>query len=291
MFVSFLLVKRMSLKLVTFDDHYLNHLLAYESKVRINHGDHKRPYVGVALWVNNIPYFVPLGHPSEKYKNMHNYIDFLKIENGRLGVLNFNNMIPATIGAIHVLNINGNASGLSDSKYNHLLQNQTRWLLRNQGLIQTKAKRLHDLYCIDKLEDDRVKERCCNFTVLEKACIEYGYKLNDLQQLPDVLEPDRLYLAVKPVLDKYYLIDSFDFSDKGYEEGISWGLALHRDFVIFGINSEQEGFIYQRDMFEKKDPKTFDEAFMTSPAAELCELEKSIGKKFEVMNKSPFLLR
>ena len=53
----------------------------------------KRPFVGIILKINNINYFAPLSSPKEKHKKMKNNIDFLKINNGRDGVINLNNMI------------------------------------------------------------------------------------------------------------------------------------------------------------------------------------------------------
>ncbi len=46
--------------------------------------------------VNNCKYFAPLSSPKPKHKSMKNTLDFLKISDGDLGAINFNNMLPVT---------------------------------------------------------------------------------------------------------------------------------------------------------------------------------------------------
>ena len=42
--------------------------------------------------IEDCEYFAPLSSPKPKHKKMKNTIDFLKIKNGELGAVNFNNM-------------------------------------------------------------------------------------------------------------------------------------------------------------------------------------------------------
>ena len=56
-----------------------------------------RPFVGILFKVNNFFYFAPLTSPKKKHIKLKNKIDFLKIDNGILGAINFNNMIPVNI--------------------------------------------------------------------------------------------------------------------------------------------------------------------------------------------------
>ncbi|MDR3121494.1 MAG: type III toxin-antitoxin system ToxN/AbiQ family toxin, partial [Clostridiales bacterium] len=53
-----------------------------------------RPFVGVLLSVCGINYFAPLTSPKSKHLAMKNQVDFLKINDGVWGAINFNNMIP-----------------------------------------------------------------------------------------------------------------------------------------------------------------------------------------------------
>ena len=54
---------------------------------------------------------------------MKSRIDFLKIDNGILGVVNFNNMIPVTSNNYIVVNLNRKTNNLNELKYLLLLQN------------------------------------------------------------------------------------------------------------------------------------------------------------------------
>ena len=44
---------------------------------------------------NKVP-FAPLSSPKPKYKTIKNTLDLINIDNGDLGVINFNNMVPVT---------------------------------------------------------------------------------------------------------------------------------------------------------------------------------------------------
>jgi len=41
-------------------------------------------------------YFAPLSSPKPKHLKIKSKLDFLKIDNGKLGAINFNNMLPFT---------------------------------------------------------------------------------------------------------------------------------------------------------------------------------------------------
>lgn len=291
MFVSFFIRWENGMDFYTIDGTFVEYLSSYDNRVPKEHGDHARPYVGIIFAIHGLTYFAPLSHPKPKYQKMNDSLDFLRIASGELGAINLNNMIPSVEGKLSKIDISNYPSlPIDEQEYRHLLRNQNLWVNRNSARIISNAKKLHSLYCKGKLRG-KLKDRCCNFPVLEKACIEYEYPLDDLQQLPKAIEPDRLYLAAKPVLNNYQLINSFDFSNDGYEEGIFQGMSLHRDFAIFGINADQNAFAYKREMFESTDAPTFEEAIMSSPVTDLRQLEIFIGQQFEVMEKSPFLFR
>ena len=72
---------------------YINYLKKFDDNIRDNKNE-SRPYIGILLEVNGMNYIAPLASPKEKHKSMKNNIDFFKLENGDLGVINLNNMIP-----------------------------------------------------------------------------------------------------------------------------------------------------------------------------------------------------
>lgn len=104
---------------------------------------------------------------------MKNTIDFLKIKNGELGAINFNNMIPVLTTNFTLLDLDKSYKRTSDKLYNKLLQEQLLWLNSNKKQVKTKAIKLYQLYISNKLSDN-IKERCCNYKLLEEKCIEYN---------------------------------------------------------------------------------------------------------------------
>lgn len=61
----------------------------------------KRLYIGVVYTFNGSNYFAPLAHPRPKHLKMsERAIDVFKIDKGKLGIVNINNMIPTSIECI-----------------------------------------------------------------------------------------------------------------------------------------------------------------------------------------------
>ena len=61
----------------------------------------KRSYIGVVYTFNVSNYFAPLAHPRPKHLKMsERAIDVFKIDKGKLGIVNINNMIPTSIECI-----------------------------------------------------------------------------------------------------------------------------------------------------------------------------------------------
>lgn len=148
---------------------YLEYLHMYDSKVLIEHPNSKhRPYIGIAFILDKFLYFIPLSSPKEKHVNMKNKIDFYKIKNGKLGALNFNNMIPITQESIIIYDIKNE----TDIKYKFLLNSQLRQLERKNNAIKRKAFRLYDKYNKNEL-DSSTRNRCCNFKLLEEKAKLY----------------------------------------------------------------------------------------------------------------------
>ena len=159
------------LKLVYVDSKYCDYLRKYDSRVVYNFDKKQtRPFVGVLFEIDGCKYFAPLSSPKEKHKTMRNNIDFLKLDNGNLGVVNFNNMIPVKEDNIDIVDINNPEVTLKS--YNKLLQNQIFWLNRNSDRLYIKSFNLYNKYKMDKL-DNEIKGRCCNFILLEEKCLEY----------------------------------------------------------------------------------------------------------------------
>lgn len=161
-------------KIVIIDTNYCDYLRQFDSKVPYNAFDKKlRPFIGILFMVNEIEYFAPLSSPKEKHKTLKNTLNLLKIDNGNLGVINFNNMIPVKKDNyiyydLYKKNING-----PELQRNMLLRKQLRWITKQHKSVRDKSYILYKLYKENKLHEN-IKNRCCNFPLLENKCNEYA---------------------------------------------------------------------------------------------------------------------
>lgn len=161
------------IKIVKIDSKYCDYLRKFDNKVTYNAGTKDlRPFIGILFTINKCEYFAPLSSPKEKHLKLKNTIDLLKIDDGKYGVVNFNNMIPVTNKNYVEFDLNKKA--INKEKFRiELMKNQLRWLTNNKKEIYTKSKLLYNLYKNNKLPNN-VKERCCNFLLLEEKCIKYS---------------------------------------------------------------------------------------------------------------------
>ena len=84
-----------NLQIIRVNTNYCDYLRKFDSRVAYNMNEKEiRPFVGILFKIEDCEYFAPLSSPKSKHKKMKNTIDFLKIKNGELGAVNFNNMIP-----------------------------------------------------------------------------------------------------------------------------------------------------------------------------------------------------
>ena len=102
-------------------------------------------------------------------------IDFLKINDGKLGVINYNNMVPVINKKFYELI---NIEDQKDIKYKKLLIQQQIWLRKNKKLIYLKSEILYKE--IEKIlskkyrnkKDKLLLKRCVNFKKIENKLIE-----------------------------------------------------------------------------------------------------------------------
>ncbi len=160
--------------LVKLDAKYCNYLRKFDSKVPYNYGKKElRPFVGILFQVDNCKYFAPLSSPKPKHLKLKTKLDFMKINNGKLGAINFNNMLPVTEKNIVKLDLDKECLTLEEEKYIKLLKQQIYWLNRYSDKIYKKSKKLYDKYLNGTL-DLNIAKRCCNFKLLEEKCKKYN---------------------------------------------------------------------------------------------------------------------
>ncbi|MBD9098031.1 type III toxin-antitoxin system ToxN/AbiQ family toxin [bacterium] len=156
-----------TLKIYYLDEKYINYLRKYDTRVAYNKNQ-KRPYIGVVYTFNGLNYFAPLAHPRPKHLKMNDKaIDIFKIDDGKLGVVNINNMIPTPIECITEV-----LPTITDDKYKILIQNQTTFINNNKSDLLKKVKQFRLQYDKGYLSEN-VKARCCDFYLLEKKCSDY----------------------------------------------------------------------------------------------------------------------
>ena len=159
------------LKFYTVTEEYMIYLKKYDEKVMDNRGvKNKRPYIGVLFEIDRKKYLAPLSSPKPKHLTMKNSLDFVKINQGKFGVINLNNMFPVVEEVITEKNINLE----KDNKYKELLVNQLDWCnkMENRDNIYRKAEKLYN-EILNRREQSRFWNRCCDFSLLEEKAIEF----------------------------------------------------------------------------------------------------------------------
>ena len=154
---------------------YTGYLSQFDCRVSKEHENkYMRKFVGIVLSVNSVCYFAPLSSPKPKHKLIHsNALDVHKIDGGMLGIINLNNMIPVPEACLIKVDI----GAIKDMKYKTLLQKQVRAINKQGNRIGQKATKLYNLYKSNNISE-ALRQRCCNFLLLETKCKNYSYEGN-----------------------------------------------------------------------------------------------------------------
>ena len=111
-----------NIRIVRVDTDYCDYLRKYDNKVAYNKNEKElRPFIGILFKIDNCEYFAPLSSPKSKHKNMKNTVDFFKINDGKLGAVNFNNMIPVNKNNYSLVDLNKETLTIAELKYQKLL--------------------------------------------------------------------------------------------------------------------------------------------------------------------------
>ena len=93
--------------------------------------------------------------------------DIFKINDGKLGIVNINNMIPSPKSCLtEVLPL------VKDKQYRKLIIEQTTYLNNHKKRLMNKIKWFMLQYNKNILPK-RIMDRCCDFNLLEEKCKEY----------------------------------------------------------------------------------------------------------------------
>ncbi|KWX80838.1 hypothetical protein AMQ84_02150 [Paenibacillus riograndensis] len=147
---------------------YLDYLRAYDPLVSLD-PKHNRKFVGIIFEVNGHKYYAPLSSPKPKHRTIPDRaVDIVKIDGGKLGVINLNNMIPVHESAVIGIDI----SHVADVQYRGLLTNQALFIRSNEQAIKKKASRLYSI--VKSQKQPKLNARCCNYIALEAALFGYN---------------------------------------------------------------------------------------------------------------------
>lgn len=155
-----------TLRLYRVSDKYIRFLKGTDSRVQDNK-NRRRPYVGVVLYVGEFRYFVPMESPKPNHANIKSGHHIIKLDNGNLGLLGFNNMIPVHDSALIPFDIDNEP----DLKYADLLRRQVSTINRNKADIYDHATKTY--YSVVNKKNSFLIRICCDFKKLEYACKRY----------------------------------------------------------------------------------------------------------------------
>lgn len=168
MSISFFIRRIMeALRIYRIEDKYIHYLKSRDDRVQYNKNK-RRPYVGIVLYVGKYKYFVPMESPKPNHTNIKSGNHLLKLNDGQLGILGFNNMLPVPETALISFNIDAE----EDKKYAELLKRQASYINKNKANIYSHASKTY--YNAIKGNNKFLNSICCNFKELEKACNKYN---------------------------------------------------------------------------------------------------------------------
>ncbi len=151
---------------------YIEYLHTIDYRVQMNKGE-RRPYIGVVLTLGEHEYYVPLESPKPNHMNIRSGGPVLKLDDGKLGIMGFNNMIPVKRSDLIEFDILSEP----DERYKNLLLNQLNYCEKNKSVILARAKATYK-----KALDARntfYRKVCCDFKRLERYCKKYtGNNIN-----------------------------------------------------------------------------------------------------------------
>lgn len=148
-------------------DKYIRFLHSGDNRVQYNKHQ-KRPYVGIVMKIDSTDYFVPLESPKPNHRNIRSGGPVLKLKDGKLGIMGFNNMIPVPDSALIPFDFND----IEDDRYRALLQNQLDYCNSIKEIIFRRARTTYHRAVGNKVPAYR--KICCNYKKLEGMCRSYN---------------------------------------------------------------------------------------------------------------------
>ncbi len=165
----------MKFSFYTVDPQYCDYLRQYDPCIPYTMDQKSiRPFVGIVFSINGFQYYAPLTSPKPKHLHMKNQVDFLKINRGEWGAVNFNNMIPVPSECLAKVQMKIlDTDSAQETAYKNLLSNQLSWCNANRETILKQAQKLYQIITGGRAWGN-LAGRCCNFALDEKYCKAYS---------------------------------------------------------------------------------------------------------------------
>ncbi|MCI9547569.1 MAG: type III toxin-antitoxin system ToxN/AbiQ family toxin [Lachnospiraceae bacterium] len=150
-------------------DGYIEFLHTLDNRVQMNKGQ-RRPYVGIVLRIGDYDYYVPLESPKPNHAKIKAGGPVLKLDDGKLGIMGFNNMIPVRKYQLLDFDILSE----KDEHYKVLLLKQLSYCEKNRKIIYARAQATYEKATNGK--NPFYRKICCDFKRLETNCDIYKAK-------------------------------------------------------------------------------------------------------------------
>lgn len=151
------------------DEGYITFLHTIDNRVQLNKCEH-RPYIGIVLQINGVNYYAPLESPKPSHQKMKNGGPVMKIDEGKLGLIGFNNMVPVSSRYLLSFDINE----IEDEQYRNLLRKQLTYCRKYKNVIYTRADNTYKKAVSGDVPFYR--KVCCDFKKLEASYMLYKKK-------------------------------------------------------------------------------------------------------------------
>lgn len=155
-----------NLRIYRVTDHYVRYLHGVDDKVQYDKNA-RRPYVGVVFDFGGMQYFVPMESPKPNHANIKPGKHILRLDNGKYGLLGFNNMIPVHKDALIAVDIDAEP----DPKYRELLKRQITLCNKMKADILNHAQMTY--FDVVRGKNKFLMRISCDFRRLESACRAY----------------------------------------------------------------------------------------------------------------------
>lgn len=156
------------LKFYDIDENYVNFLKTLDRQVpNIVYTSNNKFVCGIVLEVNNVKYYAPISHKTDKQQTNLQIFDKGK----PISTIRFSFMIPAYTEVLEEKNFSNIAK--TDPNYAALLQAEYLYCSTHIKDIQDKAVAVYKIGCN---KNHRLNYTCCDFKILEEHYLEYKKK-------------------------------------------------------------------------------------------------------------------